>query len=130
MNKKVLVVDDEKAYMNLMVSHLNKRGYEAVGTTDPKEGLEIFKKERGFAVIVTDWMMPELTGNELILAVQQIDPKVQAIVITAFGQDMQTPSSIPGWGNFKHLDKPLARMSELSEAVQKAIEFREKLYPD
>ena len=130
MSEKILVVDDEKAYMELMVKHLTKRGYEVFGTIDPQEALKVFKEEGGFVVIVTDWMMPGMTGNELIIAAQEIDPTIQAIVITAYGEGIQTPTNIPGWGNFKHLDKPLYNISDLSHAVSYAIEFRQRLYPN
>ena len=130
MNEKILVIDDEEDYMQLMVVHLNKRGYNAVGFSDPKEALALFNKERDFVVIVTDWMMPGMSGNEIILRVQEIDPKTQAVIITAFGRNIKNPTRLPGWGNFPHLNKPLHKMTDLSEAVQYAIDFRAKLYPE
>lgn len=127
MNEKILVVDDEKDFMLLMVRHLERNGYNALGATDPLHALEIFKKEGDFIVIVTDWMMPVMSGNDFILRAQEIDPMIQAIIITSAGESLRPPTGLPGWGNFRHLTKPLEKMSDLSKAVQFAIDFRSKL---
>jgi DNA-binding NtrC family response regulator len=85
MSKRVLVVDDEADFCRLMVLHLKRRGFDAVGTDDPQEAVTIVK-EAGpgiFGVVVTDWMMPRMSGNELILNIVDIDPEVIPIAITA-----------------------------------------------
>lgn len=130
MNEKVLVVDDNADYMQLMVRHLNRQGYNAVGRADPVEALALFKEEGDFMVIVTDWVMPEMKGDALIRAAQAFDPKIQAVIITAYAKGMKTPSGMGGWGNFKHLNKPLNKMSDLSAAVKYALDFRAVLYPE
>lgn len=130
MNDKILVVEDELTFMEMMVRHLKKRGYSVVGSSDPIEALEIFKKEGDFKVIVTDWSMPEMDGNQLIMAAQAIDPKVQAIIISTFESEVKGKSEQPGWGNFINLNKPLDRMSDLSYAVKMALEFRSMAFPD
>lgn len=126
MRNKILVVDDEEDFLNLMLLHLKKRGFEAIGAPDGIVALEIFKREGDFAVIVTDWMMPNMSGNELVREAQNIDPNIQAVVITS-ASHLRPLAGIPGWGNFPHLVKPLERMSVLSEAVQKALDYRNKL---
>lgn len=129
MNEKVLVVDDNKDYMQLMVRHLKRQGYDVVGSSNPVEALALFKEEGDFMVIVTDWVMPEMKGDALIRQAQEFDPKIQAVIITAYAKGM-TPAGMEGWGNFKHLNKPLNKMSDLSKAVKYAIDFRAIVFPD
>ena len=60
---KVLVVDDEEDYLNVMMLHLKRRGYEVLGAPNPFLALDIIEKQgSGISILVTDWMMP---GNFL-----------------------------------------------------------------
>ena len=122
---KVLVVDDEKDFCNIMVLHLNRRGFEAVGTSNPVEGIKIIK-EAGpnvYDVLVTDWMMPEMSGNALITSVHEIDPNIVPIAITAVEQMGRI--AVIGFGAIEYLVKPLDSMKQLSAAVQRAMETKE-----
>jgi DNA-binding NtrC family response regulator len=121
----VLVVDDEEDFLNLMLLHLRKKGFQATGVTDPEEALEILQAQQGeFAVIVSDWLMPRMSGNKLIRNARQIDPLMEAIMITSV-YGMGSIAKL-GFGAFEYLDKPLKSMDELSETVMRAIIFREK----
>ena len=123
--EKVLVVDDEEDFLNLMLLHLRKKGYQATGATDPHEALYILERQAGeFAVIVSDWLMPKMSGNSLIRSAKQIDPMMEAIMITSV-YAMGSVAKL-GFGAFEYLDKPLKSMNELSETVKRAIVFREK----
>ena len=123
MSEKILVVDDEEDYLNVMMLHLKKRGYEVLGASDPFQALEIIEK-RGFelSILVTDWMMPGMSGNELVRNAKKINPLIEAIVITAVGEMGLTGKM--GYGAFGYLVKPLKSMKELSLMVGQAIEKR------
>jgi DNA-binding NtrC family response regulator len=123
MSKRVLVVDDEADFCRLMVLHLRRRGFDAVGTDDPQEAVKIVK-EAGpgvFGVVVTDWMMPRMSGNELILSIVDIDPVVIPIAITAVEQMGQL--AVRGFGAIEYLVKPLDNMAQLSAAVKRAMDL-------
>ncbi len=122
---KVLVVDDENDFCNIMVMHLNRRGFEAVGTDDPYEGIKIIK-EAGpnvYDVLVTDWMMPGISGNALITSIHEIDPNIVPIAITAVEQ--MGKIAVMGFGAIEYLVKPLDSMKQLSAAVQRAMDTKE-----
>lgn len=122
---KVLVVDDEKDFCNIMVMHLNRRGFDAVGASDPKEGIKIIR-EAGpnvYDVLVTDWMMPGMSGNALITRIHEIDPEIVPIAITAVEQMGRI--AVMGFGAIEYLVKPLDSMKQLSAAVQRAMVVRE-----
>ena len=127
MPDKILVVDDEEDYLNVMMLHLKRRGYEVLGATNAFLAMDLIEKEGPeIAILVTDWMMPGMSGNELIRNAKKSNPSVEAIVITAVGEMGLTGKM--GYGAFGYLVKPLKSMKELSSMVEQAITHRnEKL---
>ena len=126
MDNKILVIDDDHDYLALMVMHLTRKGYQVESTTVVTSALELLgDRSNRFAVLVTDWMMPGMSGNNLIKIAKQLDPMIEAIVITAMGQ-MGLSGKLK-FGAFDYLTKPLNSMSELSEMVQRALNHRKKM---
>ena len=121
---KVLVVDDNVDFLNLMVRHLERRGCEVTGVDNPKKALEELNNNR-FHVLVSDWLMPEMSGNKLSVEAKKIDKNMQIILITSHVKMGEI--GVLGFGAFAQLNKPLSSMFELSEAVIKAYEHRKQL---
>jgi len=67
---KVLVVDDNEDITCLLSRFLNAKGFENISTNDPKEGLELIKKEK-YDVILLDISMPEISGIDIIKALEK-----------------------------------------------------------
>ena len=79
--KKILVVDDEESITRLMKSMLSAYGYEAVLAGNGKQGLELYKTEKP-DLIITDIIMPDMEGIELIRILRKIDKKLPIIVMS------------------------------------------------
>ncbi|MCK5541029.1 MAG: SpoIIE family protein phosphatase [Deltaproteobacteria bacterium] len=62
---KILIAEDERVSRRLLESRLQKWGYEVTAAEDGKEAWEIFQKEH-FPMVISDWMMPEMDGLELL----------------------------------------------------------------
>ena len=63
---KLLVVDDEKPFLDTLFGFLNKIKYEVVTASDGLEGLKLLKTEpQGFDLVITDLVMPKISGNYL-----------------------------------------------------------------
>jgi len=124
---KVIVVDDNVDFLNLMVRHLSRRGCEAMGFNNPTEALEELRKDR-FDVMVSDWLMPDMSGNKLAMEAKKIDKTMEIILITSHVKMGEI--GVLGFGAFAHLSKPLASMLELSEAVFQAYEHRQRSVSD
>ncbi|TWT79445.1 Sensor protein ZraS [Planctomycetes bacterium CA13] len=62
---KVLVAEDSIVMRTVLVSHLQEWDYEVFEARDGKEAWELFQSE-DFSLILTDWIMPEIDGLELI----------------------------------------------------------------
>jgi two-component system cell cycle response regulator len=60
----ILVAEDNPVSRKLLEKTLSKAGYEVVSAKDGREALELFS-ERFFPIVLTDWMMPEMSGLDL-----------------------------------------------------------------
>lgn len=67
----ILVVDDSRAQRRLVTTYLNRLGYQVVEACDGAEALEICRASRP-DIIVSDWMMPGMTGLELCRAFRDL----------------------------------------------------------
>jgi len=122
---KLLIVDDDAAFLDLMSLHLRRKGYHVEPAQDGHEALQLLRAKGPFDVMVTDLMMPGLSGLELLRRAKKIDPLLEVIVITAAGSLEMAISSLREDGAFDYLTKPLGMIGELSLAVERAVSHRE-----
>jgi len=122
--ERVLVVDDSDAFRNLMATHLQRRGYGVEVAVDGLDAIQVLKTKGPFAVMVTDLMMPNLSGLDLIREVRKSDEHLQIVVITAAATLETAISAMRAEGAFDYLLKPLEVIGELSVAVERAAAHR------
>jgi diguanylate cyclase (GGDEF)-like protein len=82
MNRKILIVDDCKVSVQLLSKLLNKAGYKNIECSYNGHEAEELIKTNEFALIITDFYMPDLTGYEIIKQTKKKDRATQCIVIT------------------------------------------------
>jgi len=106
MNRKVLLVDDD---VNILAAYRRVlRGKLELSVAESgKEALTILKRSDPFAVIVSDYRMPEMDGIEILARARELCPDTVRIMLT--GQaDMQAAIDAINQGNiFRFLTKPL-----------------------
>ena len=78
----ILVVDDEEAVLKTLQQTLRRCHYDTVTASDPLVALEQLQKQP-FSVIISDQLMPEMTGLELLARARRIQPYATRILITA-----------------------------------------------
>lgn len=122
--ERVLVVDDNDAFRSLMATHLQRRGYSVEVARDGLEALQTMRQKGPFAVMVTDLMMPNMSGLELIREVRKFEEHVQVVVITAAATLETAISAMRADGAYDYLLKPLEVIGELSVAVERAAMHR------
>ena len=66
---RILIVEDNPASRLLLEKSLTKAGHEVMSVTNGREALNILKKSF-FPVVITDWMMPEMSGPDLCRAIR------------------------------------------------------------
>lgn len=81
MNKKILVVDDDKELVDFLEDYLEKDGYSVTGAYDDKEALHLFRK-REFDLVVLDLMLPEMDGYSVCRRMRR-DSEVPIVMLTA-----------------------------------------------
>ena len=86
---KVLIADDDAVSRRLLQSYLQKWGYDVTAAQDGAEAWRAFEAG-SFPVVITDWMMPEIDGVELVRRVRAASARrpgyVYAILLTAKSQ--------------------------------------------
>jgi DNA-binding NtrC family response regulator len=116
---RILVVDDDRHLADNLVEYLMKLGYQAVAAYGGREAVASFGKE-GFHLVITDLMMPEMGGLEVLQAVKALDSRAIVLVITGYGTIESAVAAIKK-GAYDFIPKPF-KMSELEVIIARALE--------
>ena len=81
MPEKVLIVDDEKDFLEIMAERMRNQGLDVLTTTSAEEALKMVEKESYDAVIM-DFMMPAIDGFKALKLLKEKKPEVQIILLT------------------------------------------------
>lgn len=81
-NKKILLVDDEPNFVELIKHRLQVNGYEVIAAADGKEALDILKKEK-FDAVLLDIMMPQMDGLTALKMLRKQDKDLPVFMLTA-----------------------------------------------
>jgi two-component system sensor histidine kinase UhpB len=122
-NKAVnlMIVDDESESLNPLCDILSQCGYVVTGFTSGREALEVLR-QRSFDLLLTDLVMPEMDGIDLLRAAVEVDPLIVGIIITGKGT-IQTAVEAMKAGAFDYVLKPLD-MAMLKQILARALEVR------
>jgi signal transduction histidine kinase len=116
---KLLIIDDERAILEVLDIYLTSEGYEVITAENGKEGLEIFEKEGGgINLVITDIKMPEIEGLEVLRRIKAIDKDTEVIVVTGHG-DMDSAIESLKYGASDFINKPI-RFEALILALERA----------
>lgn len=119
--ERILVVEDEQAIRDFISKVLLKNGYVAFLTGNVKEALEIYKKEKGkFHLIISDVVLPDKTGIELVKQILLDNPKQKVIFSSGYLDDKSQWEMIQQKG-FKFLQKPY-ELNELLSAIKEVLD--------
>lgn len=117
---KVLIVDDEKGQRDLLAGYLSGKGFMVTAAANGEEALAAY--ERVFApVALLDMKMPGIDGIELLRRLKELNPYLQAIVLTAFGSVETAVAAIKA-GACDYLTKPIEDLDELLLKLRRAAE--------
>lgn len=113
----VVVVDDERVSLELVTRSLLQIGHPVQAFSRPREALSAMRMDPP-AVLVTDLVMPELSGVELVREARRIDPDMGLVLVTGVG-DEQAAATMGRLEVSAYLTKPVDRAALLA-AVQRA----------
>lgn len=120
-SETILLVDDESAMVQMNCLRLQKLGYEVEGSTDSEEALQLFKAHsHKFDLVITDMSMPCMTGEQLILALMEIEPDIKTIICTGYSKKLDKKSAF-AMGACDYIMKPMD-LSLLAETVRNVLD--------
>jgi len=112
---KLLIIDDDEPVLANLCYFLRDKKYDVTTASDGLEGLKLFENDQqGFDLVITDIVMPKISGMSLISIIKKKFPDMPVIAITGWGE-------YPGvFATESNADKVLSKPFELSE-LDKAI---------
>jgi len=119
----VLVIDDNPGSLELLSSALARPELEVITASDPEEGLELVHS-RHPQIVITDLVMPGMTGLEVLDRIMEFDPSTDVILMTAHYSSESAVEAIKK-GASDYLNKPVS-IADLRERIGKVAENARK----
>jgi CheY-like chemotaxis protein len=111
-NLNVLIVEDGQDIRDIMTSTFSKLFKSTRTAVDGLDGIEKFKEEKP-DIIISDIRMPNMSGNDMIDIIKDIDPNLPIVVVTGHGRMLKKSNKADVF-----LDKPI-KFDKLIEAIHK-----------
>jgi DNA-binding NtrC family response regulator len=118
---KLLFVDDEKAYVNVLSNRLIKRNIEVEKAYSGSEGIQALRKQ-DFDVAILDLKMEDMDGIEVLKIFKKMYPQMEVIMLTGHGSEKAAREGIQ-YGAFDYLTKP-CELEELLQKIREAVQHR------
>ncbi len=110
---KLLMVDDEEGFVNIMAKRLGKRGVDVVKSFSGIDGIQILRRQ-DFDVALVDLKLEDMDGIEILTIFKKMVPDMPVIMLTGHGSEEAAKEGIK-CGAFDYLTKPC----DLEELVRK-----------
>ncbi len=84
---KLLIIDDNDEMLAALYDFFSKKNYDVVITPDSLDGLKLLEAEKqGFDLVITDLVMPNISGVGIISIIKKKYPGTPVIAITGWGE--------------------------------------------
>ena len=115
-SKKVLVVDDNKDVLKTITTYLEQKNFTVVAVSNGLDALKLCEEEKGnFDLLITDLVMPSISGVAVISIVKERYPSLPVIAITGWGEH---PEALAAEANADIvLEKPF-ELDEFNDRIQ------------
>ncbi|MBD3297668.1 MAG: response regulator [candidate division Zixibacteria bacterium] len=119
----VAIVDDEPMVTQSIKNFLSlETDYEILSFNSPQEALETLK-DRPVDVIISDYLMPDINGIELLLQLKEIQPQATRILLTGYADKENAIKAINDVGLYQYIEKPWEN-EDLKLIIRNGIEKR------
>lgn len=118
---RLLIVDDETTIGHLLGRFFEMCHHEVRLAASGAEAIEAIKTENPFDVVLTDWLMAEMDGLELLKEIKRISSETLVILMTAYGTIDNAVAAMKA-GAFDYVTKPL-KLPQIQLSVDRALEF-------
>lgn len=122
-SERILLVDDEKAVVEIVQSMLGRLGYAVTARTSSIEALEAFRyKSESFDLVITDMTMPNMSGRDLSKEILAIRMDMPIILCTGFSDQMDEIRA-EKMGISAFVMKPIV-MREIAKTIRQVLDTR------
>ena len=115
----ILLVDDERSNLESLSKIFAREGWRVALAASGAEALEVLRRDRP-GVLVTDLMMPGMSGEALLRAAKAVAPETEVVVMTAYGT-VEAAVSAMKEGAYDFITKPVKRHA-IVKSVRQALE--------
>ena len=119
---KILLVDDEEGYVNVLAKRMTKRQVEVSVALSGSEAVQTLRK-KDFDVAVVDLKMEDMDGIEVLKIFKKMDPELPVVMLTGHGSEKAARDGL-ALGAFDYLTKPYD-FEDLLAVITKAAERKE-----
>jgi len=120
---RILVIDDEEILIQTVAAILRREGYDVATATDPREGLEMFRRSPAeFDLVLLDMIMPGLSGPQVFRGLREIDTRASVLIMSGATANHEV-QILADAGARGFLAKPF-RPRDLARAVAEALPSR------
>ena len=118
--ESILVVEDEAAVRKLAVIILRERGYQVQESNNAFEALEMIRKNLHFDLVLTDVIMPQMSGKQLYDEIRTQRPKIKVLLMSGYTDDALAHHGVLD-EEFAFLEKPFSP-SRLLRKVREVLD--------
>jgi PAS domain S-box-containing protein len=117
----ILLVDDDEMIVHSTSQILERLGFDVIAKTNSIDALEAFQEEPDkFDLVVTDQVMPNMTGTQLAVKLLSISPDIPIILCSAFPEDV-CPEEVKKIGIKEFIVKPIS-MKKINKIIRKVFD--------
>ncbi len=120
---RLLIVDDEEGYVNILSKRLTKRNFIVTTALNGAQGIQELRRS-DFDVVILDLKMEGMDGIEVLKIFKQMSPQVEVVMLTGHGSEQAAREGIK-FGAFDYLTKP-CELDELVEKLRQACKRRSR----
>ena len=103
------MVEDEPDVRRMAERILDKGGYTVIGTTEGARAIELCRGgEQRIDLLLTDVIMPEMLGTELVERVREIQPAMRVIYMSGYSHEVLAPEALAENGDSAFIEKPFS----------------------
>ena len=129
MQSKILIVDDEAAVLRSLERLISRAGYQVITASSGAQALALLA-DNTVQIILSDFRMPLMCGNELLKAVKKRSPQVVGLILSAYADFDAVVESLNSGIAYKFLQKPWTDHLLLAEIQLAELEYKRRAQPD
>lgn len=125
--RKILVVDDEPDFLEVMRARLEANDYEVTTVTSGKDALDYVKNNKPAAVLL-DILMPGVDGLEVLRRIRKMNESLPVYIITAFSTDerFKVANKLGASGFIVKTDDLAKEVDNITSALDMSARFHKK----